>query len=89
MMSQEVIPLLMSRSHRFSWQPGDGARHATADERPDRGRPVGTRISTLCGTQVLSDESVEAWLWVTCPRCNIEAHELAGIPMPGAADEPR
>ncbi|WP_223840000.1 zinc finger protein [Saccharopolyspora pogona] len=74
----------MYRPHPFSWLPADGARHATTDERPAGGWPDGTEITALCRQQVRAKNSVEAWLWETCPGCNAEAHRLAGIPMPAA-----
>jgi hypothetical protein len=74
----------MYRPHPFSWCPADGERHATTDKRPPGGWPNGTEIRALCGKQVHSANFVEAWLWTTCADCNIEAHELAGVPFAGA-----
>ncbi|WP_263254086.1 zinc finger protein [Saccharopolyspora rosea] len=71
----------MYRPHPFSWVPADGQRHATADVRPPGGFSTGLVVETLCGQQVQADNSDMAWLWETCPTCNVRAHELAGIPM--------
>ena len=66
--------------HPFHWVPAEGARHATCDVRPCGCRfPVGTRVTTLCGAQVVADDGDLAWLWGTCPACNAVARRLAGV----------
>ncbi|GAA4876344.1 MULTISPECIES: zinc finger protein [Saccharopolyspora] len=60
--------------HPFRWQPGDGLRHATTNS-------YGDRVTALCGASVSSDNSQTAWLWKTCPSCDVSAHELAGVPI--------
>ncbi|RKT86195.1 zinc-finger [Saccharopolyspora antimicrobica] len=74
----------MYRPHPFSWVPGEGERHATTEERPPGGWPKGVEVPVLCGKQVEPVSSVEAWLWTTCTSCNVEAHEVAGVPLAGA-----
>ncbi|GAA4837227.1 hypothetical protein GCM10025787_16730 [Saccharopolyspora rosea] len=65
--------------HPFHWVPGDGARHASLDARPEGVflHPTGAEVRTLCGLDVLADNSQLAWLWETCPECNAEAHRIS------------
>lgn len=74
--------VVMYRPHPFSWIPACGKRHASADTKPLGGYPNGFVVATLCRHQLPADNSDVAWLWETCPECNVKAHELAGIPMP-------
>ncbi|MGI8308790.1 zinc finger protein [Saccharopolyspora hattusasensis] len=75
----------MYRPHPFSWVPADGQRHASIDARPGGGYPTGVCVATLCGHQLIADNTDRAWLWETCPDCNAAAHVLAEVPMPPAA----
>ncbi|MCI2421527.1 hypothetical protein MOQ72_29240 [Saccharopolyspora sp. K220] len=59
-------------------------RHASSERLPPGGWPDGGVITVLCGEKVHVDNSPLAWLWETCPGCNVEAHALAGVPMAGA-----
>ncbi|MEY8042480.1 zinc finger protein [Saccharopolyspora cebuensis] len=68
------------RPYPFSWVPAAGQRHATAAP----GWRHGERVVALCGAGVAAVDSAQAWLWWTCPRCDVKAHELAGVPMPGS-----
>lgn len=69
----------MFRPHPFTWRPAtDRARHATAQDAPHDG----ARFEALCGATVSADCDCEAWLHPTCESCNVEAHKLAGVPMP-------
>ncbi|GAA4864878.1 zinc finger protein [Saccharopolyspora cebuensis] len=64
--------------HPFHWVPGAERRHATKVSRWRCERTVGT----LCGQEVAPADTVLAWLWETCPACDVAAHRLAGVPMP-------
>lgn len=70
---------------RRSWVPADGARHASIDTKPTGGYPTGMCVQTLCGHQLIADNTELAWLWETCPDCNAQAHKLARCPMPPVA----
>ncbi|MEY8041255.1 zinc finger protein [Saccharopolyspora cebuensis] len=65
--------------HPFKWTPGAEKRHATLAENRDHG----TEVETLCGTTIVVDRGELAWFWFTCEPCNVAAHEIAGVPMPG------
>ncbi|WP_433870319.1 zinc finger protein [Saccharopolyspora sp. CA-218241] len=65
----------------FSWVPAGQRRHATRTPTWHGGAP----ITALCGAGVAAVDSAQAWLWWTCPRCDVKAHELAGVPMPGSS----
>jgi zinc finger protein len=71
------------KPHPFHWVPADGRRHASADERPGNTYADGTEVGTLCGRQLVADNSTVAWFWETCPDCDVRAHALAGVPMAG------
>ncbi|RKT84092.1 zinc-finger [Saccharopolyspora antimicrobica] len=64
--------------HPFHWVPGEGERHASLDSRPGGGYPTGMGVTTLCGKELLADNSEFGWLWSTCRACNAEAHRIAG-----------
>ncbi|WP_345356241.1 zinc finger protein [Saccharopolyspora cebuensis] len=66
------------RPHPFSWAPGAQQRHATTTRRWSHG----AEVVALCGATVVADNSVQAWWWTTCEPCDVEAHRLAGVPMP-------
>ncbi|MEU5848920.1 zinc finger protein [Saccharopolyspora shandongensis] len=70
------------RPHPFHWVPADGKRHASADPRPGAGYPTGVCVETLCGRQLIADNTDLGWLWGTCPDCDAAAHKLARCPMP-------
>ncbi|WP_190812664.1 hypothetical protein [Saccharopolyspora pogona] len=72
------------RPHPFSWTPGGGLRHATCDERRSGGWRDDDKVTTLCNRPIRVDTSELAWLWDTCPDCNVAAHVLAQCPMPPA-----
>ncbi|MCI2418758.1 hypothetical protein MOQ72_15055 [Saccharopolyspora sp. K220] len=66
--------------YAFHWVPADGQRHASTDERPcGCSYPTGTQVMTLCWREVVADNSELAWLWATCPDCDIEVRRLAGV----------
>lgn len=68
----------------FRWVPADGQRHASTSPLPDYAHsyPEGTVILTLCGTELIARTHAHAWLWRTCPDCDIKAHDLAGLTLP-------
>ncbi|GAA4862819.1 zinc finger protein [Saccharopolyspora cebuensis] len=66
------------RPHPFSWCPAHEHRHATKAAKWHDGE----QVTTLCGASVTAADTVLAWLWPTCERCDVHAHELAGVPMP-------
>ncbi|WP_433871667.1 zinc finger protein [Saccharopolyspora sp. CA-218241] len=66
------------RPHPFSWAPGAAERHATR-EGEWRGA---ASVAALCGAEIRPVDTVESWLWPTCVRCDVEAHRIAGVPMP-------
>ncbi|GGI80879.1 hypothetical protein GCM10011581_17810 [Saccharopolyspora subtropica] len=68
------------RPHPFSWVPAVGQRHASTDAKPAGGYPTGMTVQTLCGHQLIADNTETAWLWETCPECNAAARVLAGLP---------
>ncbi|MCI2424021.1 hypothetical protein MOQ72_42140 [Saccharopolyspora sp. K220] len=72
------------KPHPFHWVPAEGARHASVDERTGSTYVDGTEVGTLCGHRLAADNSTPAWLWDTCPDCNVHAHALAGVPTAGA-----
>lgn len=63
----------------FHWVPAGGARHASTDARPDGALayPSGTGVRTLCGADLVADNSEVAWLWSTCADCNAAARRIA------------
>ncbi|RKT88494.1 zinc-finger [Saccharopolyspora antimicrobica] len=73
--------------HPFHWVPADGQRHASADPHPPGASiyPDGTEVTTLCGQELAAEASDTAWLWGTCPVCDVAARRRAGMPpMAGA-----
>ncbi|WP_246868998.1 zinc finger protein [Saccharopolyspora sp. ASAGF58] len=71
--------------HPFHWVPADGQRHASTDARLGGGYPTRVCVATLCGHQLIADNTDRAWLWDTCPDCNAAAHKLAHyLPAVGA-----
>lgn len=63
--------------HPFHWVPAEEQRHASLDARPGGGYPTGYRVTTLCGHDLVADDSALAWFWPTCAECNTRAHRLA------------
>lgn len=65
----------------FHWVPCEGRRHASLDEHPHgRSYPTDTEDTTLCGQELVAENSEFGWFWDTCPTCYREALRLAGIP---------
>ncbi|WP_443204464.1 zinc finger protein [Saccharopolyspora sp. 5N708] len=73
--------------HPFHWVPAQDQRHASLDRRPGGGYPTGMSVRTLCDQQLTAENTELAWLWLTCPDCNIEAHRLANVPFPLINDQ--
>ncbi|GAA4877282.1 zinc finger protein [Saccharopolyspora cebuensis] len=69
--------------HPFRWTPGAEQRHATLAPLRDHG----AEVETLCGARIVVDRTELAWLRLTCEPCNVAAHEIAGVPMPGDGPE--
>ncbi|MCI2421839.1 hypothetical protein MOQ72_30830 [Saccharopolyspora sp. K220] len=74
--------------HPFHWTPAQGQRHASLDTRPGGGYPTGMSVKTLCNQQLTAENTDLAWLWLTCPDCDVEAHRLAGVPLINEPAEP-
>ncbi|GAA4858642.1 MULTISPECIES: zinc finger protein [Saccharopolyspora] len=66
------------RPYPFSWAPGAALRHATAVAE----WRLREHVTTLCGEVVEPVNTTLAWLWPTCAPCDVEAHRIAGAPMP-------
>jgi hypothetical protein len=65
----------------FHWVPCEGRRHASLDEHPPgRSYLTGTEVTTLCGQELVAENSEFGWFWDTCPTCYQEALRLAGVP---------
>ncbi|GAA4869546.1 zinc finger protein [Saccharopolyspora cebuensis] len=67
------------RQHPFGWVPAAERRHVTRAIWRD-----GDEIAALCGEVVVAVDTTESWFWGTCEPCNVEAHRIVGVPMPGA-----
>ncbi|WP_312864254.1 zinc finger protein [Saccharopolyspora phatthalungensis] len=59
-------------------------RHATPDQRPAGGWPEDAEVTALCNRRIRPESGELAWLWPTCPECDVAAHVLAGAPMVGS-----
>ncbi|RCW45850.1 zinc finger protein [Halopolyspora algeriensis] len=75
--------------HPFTWVPAARQRHASCDPVPGPGRafPAEATVTTLCGREVTTERGEIPWLWETCPGCDEQARQLAGLPSRAAIAE--